>query len=449
MLGMRVAILFSSTDRRLKIIRSNNFFMKNLTRSAICSLSILLGLLIIISCKKLERVTMVVTGDVTVQITSAIASAEIIDIGDGIIQHGHCWGTTPDVDVNGEKTSLGIVSNPLIYSSELTNLTASTTYYIKAYSTSGKTTIYGKERTFNTNDAGVPVITTSNVTGIASTTATGGGSITSNQGALIMDSGVCWGNTANPTITDSKTSENVKTGSFFSEMTGLSPGGTYHVRAYATNSVGTGYGDDKTFVTTTQVYDIDGNTYGTVVIGTQTWMAENLKVTRFNDGTPIPYITDNAEWSATKSSSFCWYNNDIAYKSKTGAIYSGYVFYSSGKNVCPVNWHVPTDEEWTILTLYLGGEDVAGGKLKKTGTTLWRSPNDYATNESGFSALPGGERNPDASFDRFGASGYYWSSTPGTTANSLSYKYFDYRYPTIANWSIHVGLGYSIRCIKD
>ena len=133
--------------------------------------------------------------------------------------------------------------------------------------------------------------------------------------------------------------------------------------------------------------DIDGNVYHTVTIGTQIWMVENLKTTRYNDGSPIPFVTDSSSWSNLTTPGYCWYNNDTTNKNTYGALYNWFAV-NTGK-LAPTGWHVPTDDEWTTLTTYLGGESIAGGKLKETGTTHWRTPNAGATNEIGFTASSG------------------------------------------------------------
>jgi uncharacterized protein (TIGR02145 family) len=134
--------------------------------------------------------------------------------------------------------------------------------------------------------------------------------------------------------------------------------------------------------------DVDGNVYNTVTIGAQVWMAENLRTTKYNDGTSIPLVTDSTKWSDLSTPAHCWYNNDKAsYKATYGALYNWYTVATD--NLCPTGWHVPTTAEWQILKDYLGSS-VDGGKLKESGTTHWKSPNKGATNESGFTALPGG-----------------------------------------------------------
>ena len=133
------------------------------------------------------------------------------------------------------------------------------------------------------------------------------------------------------------------------------------------------------------ITDIDGNSYRTVIIGEQEWMGENLKVTRFNDGKEIPYVPEMDEWTRVTGPAYSWYDNDISNKDTYGALYNWFAV-SSGK-LCPAGWRIPDDSDWEVLTDFLGGLSVAGGKLKETGTSHWTLPNSGATNETGFSAL--------------------------------------------------------------
>jgi uncharacterized protein (TIGR02145 family) len=192
-----------------------------------------------------------------------------------------------------------------------------------------------------------------------------------------------------------------------------------------------------------KVTDADGNVYNTVIIGTQCWMKENLKTTKYNDSTAIPNVTDNTAWVQLSTPGYCFYNNDVAtYKNTYGALYNWYAV-NTGK-LCPAGWHVPSDAEWQVLVDYLGGDHVAGGKLKST--SGWNSPNTGATNSSGFTALPGGNRG-DGSWYK-GYSGTWWSSTEEISTHAWErnlgwnssdmYKYASGKYD-----------GYSVRCVRD
>jgi uncharacterized protein (TIGR02145 family) len=165
------------------------------------------------------------------------------------------------------------------------------------------------------------------------------------------------------------------------------------------------------------VTDIEGNIYNTVTIGTQVWMAENLKSTKYKDGTSIPNVTDGSAWAGLTSGAYCWYNNDIGNKSIYGALYNWFAV-NTGK-LCPVGWHVSSDNEWTILSNYLGGISVAGGKMKSVAG--WSNPNTGANNSSGFSALPGCYRHYTGTFNNIlGEFGYWWSSTEFSTTEAYN-----------------------------
>jgi len=196
-----------------------------------------------------------------------------------------------------------------------------------------------------------------------------------------------------------------------------------------------------------ELNDIDGNVYKTIQIGTQIWMAENLKTTKYNDGSLLPLITDEASWANLTTPAYCWYNNDsAAYKANYGALYNWYAV-NTGK-LAPKGWHVATDSDWTKLTTYMGGESIAGIKLKEAGTLHWKSPNDGATNESLFTALPGSTRNFDGSFDYPGIYGYWWTSTENYLYDAY-YRSIYYNYNFVYRSYYSKEVGYSVRCVKD
>jgi uncharacterized protein (TIGR02145 family) len=193
--------------------------------------------------------------------------------------------------------------------------------------------------------------------------------------------------------------------------------------------------------------DADGNVYNTVVIGTQTWLKENLKTTKYNNGTPIPLLENNDEWASTKTGAYCWYNNDAeTYKDAYGALYNWYSVETG--LLCPTGWHVPTHEEWEVLINYFGGEIAAGSRLKEVGLVHWKSPNIDANNISGFTALGGGMRNRAGGFSFIKEWCEFWSSTEGdsTWAYNRSLNYYDSR-AGYSGWS--KTFGFSVRCLKD
>lgn len=196
------------------------------------------------------------------------------------------------------------------------------------------------------------------------------------------------------------------------------------------------------------VADFDGNRYDTVRIGTQVWLSENLRTTHYNDGTEIPNLSLENDWLNDTLGAFNYFDNDETYAETYGIMYNWFAV-NTGK-LCPSGWHVPTETELNTLNTFLGGTSVTGGKLKETGTSHWNSPNEGATNDSGFTALPGGIRGSlsPANFSQLGEFGYFWSSTPdfgnNATFGSLSYQLSNFS--VIAN---DKNAGVSVRCIKD
>lgn len=197
------------------------------------------------------------------------------------------------------------------------------------------------------------------------------------------------------------------------------------------------------------VTDIDGNTYTTVTIGTQTWLGQNLNVSRYNNGDSIPNITNDTTWSNLTTGAYCDYNNIPGNSTIYGKLYNHYAL-TDPRNLCPIGWHVSTEDEWITLVAYLGGETVAGGKLKETGTTHWLYFNIGATNETGFTALPGGDRTYDGLFTKLGEVGTWWNSTayPGTPNYSMNWMIGNFGGDIGEEGSINT-YGYSVRCVSN
>ena len=214
--------------------------------------------------------------------------------------------------------------------------------------------------------------------------------------------------------------------------------------AIAPQNPTSGYGPNIT--------DVEGNSYKTVYIGNQQWMAENLKVSKYNDGTTIPNITEGTQWSYLTTGAWAYYNNDAANNAKYGKLYNWYAVSPTNngyKNVCPSGWRVPSHAEWAVLTDYLGGDSVAGGKLREVGTTNWLSPNTSATNSSLFTGLPGGLRVANGNYSAISIRGYWWSSSEHGDPKS-AYGYYLYCGSGSAFRNEYFKKsGFSVRCLRD
>lgn len=368
------------------------------------------------------------------------------DEGNEVTSRGVCWSTSPNptIDDNFTVDAAGTGN----FTSSLTKLSPGTTYFVRAYATNKGGTAYGLQVTFTTNSF---ALTTIAPTFIVAQSAICGGVVSSDGDSITVKArGVCWSTLPNPTIADSITKDGIGKGSFTSVLTGLQPGTTYYVRAYATNSIGTSYGAQQTFTTLATagtLTDIDGNVYHFVTIGTQTWMVESLKTTRYRDGTTIPNVADVAQWSNLQTGAYCDYNTTSTFSNTYGRLYNWYAM-SNSHNIAPAGWHVPTDAEWTTLTNYLNGENVAGGKLKEPGTTHWSSPNTSATNESGFTAIPGGFRDYDGTFYNVGSHNYWWSISE-YTASTAWYRNVYYANSIVYRRNYSKNAGFSVRCLRD
>jgi uncharacterized protein (TIGR02145 family) len=195
------------------------------------------------------------------------------------------------------------------------------------------------------------------------------------------------------------------------------------------------------------IADSEGNIYKTVKIGTQVWMAENLRSTKFNDGKDIPLVSNASMWNVLTTAGFCWYNNDsLLYHHTFGALYNGYTITTG--NLCPVGWHVPAKDEWLILREFLGDSTIAGGKLKEAGTAHWLSPNKDADNSSGFTAVAAGIRYFEGTFSSSQTFTSVWSGTEVSQSEAWSMSlYFAEGNFTMSQRSKKYG--FSVRCLKD
>ena len=393
------------------------------------------------------------------------------------------YGTTTSYGQTITSTQSPVEGNNLLnVNADISGLAPGTTYHYRIVTVNSVGTSNGNDITFTTMIA-VPTLTTVSISDITTSSAVTGGIITSDGGDSITERGVCWSVTSNPTLSNDRTMDGYGAGSFASNMKCLSFATTYYVRAYATNSVGTAYGDQKSITTQGtnpiifnpdltygSVSDIDGNCYKTIQIGTQTWMAENLKTTKYNDNTSIPNVTDNNEWANMPLAewvgnpgdplpmiyvtfgAYCWYDNKTdSYGNDYGILYN---WGSVGTDkLCPTGWHVPSLTEWRIICPRYDYENGPfGEELMEIGKTHWNeSAKIDGTNTTGFTALPGGYRLSTSEFKYSGYQGFYW------TADGRQYPGFKFA------WNIYYSgfiqspskvleserEGRSVRCLKD
>lgn len=302
-------------------------------------------------------------------------------------------------------------------------------------------------------------ITTTEVTSITSSSASSGGNITNNVGVEIIERGVCWSTNPNPTINlSTKTSDGSGLGTFISNITGLNANTIYYVRAFVINSIGTSYGNEVSFTTQNStalnvpepnITDFDGNVYQTVKNCNQTWMKSNLKVSHYRNGDVIPQVTNPATWANLTTGAWCYYNNVSANGIVYGKLYNWYAV-NDPRGLAPQGWHIPTVNDWGAFKSCLGGAGtfgVAGASMQETGTAHWPSPNTIATNLSGFTALPGGQRTQNI-FSEIGQNGYWWSSTQINLANSFV-RVLKSNDGNTWDGNQSKSDGLSVRCIKD
>ncbi len=367
-----------------------------------------------------------------------------IESNQTIVSRGACWSTITNPTVNDDNVNTG--SGTGIYEVNITGLTPGTTYYVRAYATTATEVFYSENYEFTT--VGIPQLTTKEIINAGSFVISTGGDIISI--GLILNAGVCWSTNSAPTVDNNKTENQLEYSTFFSDPFGLLPGETYYIRAYASNIAGTGYGNER-IITMPEptVSDPDGNPYSSVVIGTQTWLVENLRTTKYANGESIPNIINPTDWLNTVAGAWSYHENDPQFELPFGKLYNWFAV-TDARNICPTDdWHVPSDEEWQTLITFLGGNEISGNELKEIGTAHWKPFNDFATNNSGFTALPGGAQsaNPGFSYPVYSL-GMFWSTDLVDGDNAFGYYLFD-SYQSITKQNYIKQTGLSVRCLKN
>ena len=316
------------------------------------------------------------------------------------------------------------------------------------------------------NDPGTDLeIKTVSALNITFISAISGGIITSFGDSPITASGVCWSTSQNPTVASMHTTDSAVTGNFTSVISPLISNVTYYARAYATNSEGTVYGNQITFSTLnvlftvgTGVTDVDSEFYPSVIIDGKHWMQKNLNVSKYRNGDVIPEVTNPAVWDTISTGAWCYYENDTANGIVIGKLYNWHAV-SDPRGLAPAGWHIPTDAEWTTLTTFLGGENVAGKKIKESGNANWAASNMYSSNQSGFTALPSGYGYfnynfvPDSTpaltelFKYKSNVAYWWSATDNQ--NLVWTRDVTNQSDAVIRSQVLKKSGLSVRCVKN
>lgn len=421
--------------------------------SLLVAMSIIAAMTMFQGCKKATIPALTTAAVTDITLNTAISGGTITsDGGEDILEKGVCWSTSANPTIADSRTSDGTGSADFV--SNLVGLAEGTSYYVRAYASNSVGTAYGNELTFSTGQVTGAVLTTTEASAVTPTTATTGGNVTDAGGGTVTARGVCWGTSQHPTIAGNKTVNGSGVGVFTSSLTGLSNGTVYYYRAYATNSSGTTYGEQMQFIT--PVADIEGNIYATVVIGTQVWMAENLKTTKYNDDSAIPNVTDGTEWIGLTTDAYCWaQNNEATFKPLYGGLYNWYAVGT--EKLCPTGWHVPTDAEYSAMEISLGmtaeqasATDWRGtdqGKQMKN-TTGWPT-GENGTNTSGFSALPAGYRSYiTGNSEGIGLITYFWTATD-LDENIAVYRRMDGGSDQVFRSGTYKRAGKSVRCVKN
>lgn len=384
------------------------------------------------------------------------------DGGANVTERGLCWSSSPNPTTSDFKSGYGTGVGS--FTVDMSALRPATTYYVRAYGVNSVQTSYGNEVSFTTN-SGVIGLTTNAATSISINGAICGGTISSNGGATVTASGICWSTSENPTLADNKLSTATTTGTFSGTISGLMENTSYFVRSWATNAVGTSYGNQiqfTTLATNGTVTDIEGNVYKYITIGTQSWMIENLRTTKYNDGTNIPLVTVDNVWRDLNVPGFCHASNDPSLRIKYGALYNWYSV-NTGK-LAPAGWHVPTSEEWTKLEKYLiangynydgstSGNKIAKSLAIKSGwaesSFIGNVGRDQASNNaSGFSASPVGYRGVFGELSIGNTRAYWWTSS-NYDSEIASMCHFGSEDCALSSSLNKMTEGYSVRCVKN
>ncbi len=386
------------------------------------------------------------TGEVQniTQISVLASGIVVTDGGLFVEERGIVWSTeiNPTIDINQGRIVLGDGIGS--FNCQIDNLDFGTEYIVRAYAINSLGVSYGNNVLFSTlEQASLPQVSTNEIINVLQTSAVLSGSLLDDGGETLTICGFVWSSNPSPTIeeNDGIVSDYSNLGGFTDTISPLYQSATYYVRAFALNTGGVSYGNELSFETE-DFYScgeliVDGHSHKTVLIGEQCWMAENLRY--------LPFVNSISSNSYNSPMYYVYnyngYTLSYAVNLPNYHTYGSLLNYEAAITACPLGWHLPSSNECQLLIDYLGGNVVAGGKLKQLGVELWNNPNTGASNESGFNALPGGASAPSSSQKMLGQ---WWSSDEAATAFRLVYNS-----ASMYSIDINTNIGCSVRCLRD
>lgn len=403
----------------------------------------------------------------TLQVTaasSAAMNAQGMVLNEGssaVTQRGFCWSLQPMPSIADNISIIG--SGPGNFSGSIGPMTASTPYYIRAWASNSSGTAYGTQvlvSTLPASTGNLATVITDTMTLVLGKKAIGTGRVTANGGLAVTARGLCWSADSLPTINGPHSLEGSGTGVFRSFISNLLPNNNYKIRAYAVNGAGIAYGNTLTFTTSSfshLVSDIDGNEYEADTVGTQIWMTENLKASRYNNGDSITGNLSLIDWMNFTEGAYAVFQDVAVNNTIYGKLYNWYAV-NDPRRICPAGWHIPSDHEWKILiqsidpgadtTCQMCNSSTLAGAALKAVSSLWNSENIGATNASGFTGLPGGVRYQGGGFFNLGVTGEWWSSAEYGSGFAIGFGLINGT-TGVSRDQLPQKYGNSVRCLKD
>ena len=338
------------------------------------------------------------------------------------------------------------------YTLQITGLEKGKNYYFRAWARNSAGLVFGNVVDFSTAD--IPSVSTAEPQEITGATVLAGGNILADGGKPVLEAGICFDILPDPDISDSlRLASGISSGPFTLKIIDLNSTTTYYYRAFARNAAGIAYGETKQFETKVlytpgdSITDQQGIKYPTIEILGKRWMAENLRSSVYRDGTQITNAKTATEWANQSGGAWCNYDNQAANDKIYGKLYN-WLAVKGTKELCPAGWKVPSDADWDNLISYLGDVNKAGLKMRTTGTSLWNAPNQGATNSSGFSGVPGGNRGDFGAFGFKGSAAFFWTSTEFNSMYSR-FRSLNGDLSTVTDGYDRKKIGMSVRCIEE